>query len=64
MNEEDIQKKVEEFLKSLDVPGFIVFGWKKDEDQFGIISSFHEMPVKPAIKGISSVLNNFIQKTL
>lgn len=66
MDNDNIQKKAEKLLSELGVPGFIIFGWQKDpgKKDFSVVSSFHEMPVQPAIKGISQVLNQFIQKTL
>lgn len=64
MDNDEIQKKCEQFLKSLDVPGFIIFGWKKDEQEFGLVSSYHEVPANAAIKGLSWALNDFISKTL
>lgn len=57
-----IQKKVEEFLKNLDVPGFIVFGYKKSDATFQIVSSYNQMPKIAAIKGLSKVLNEFIDR--
>ncbi len=64
MDNEDVKKKVEEFLKNLGVPGFIVFGYQREKDNFEIISSFNKMPIKAAIKGLSQVLNDFVKKTL
>ncbi len=64
MNNDDIQKKCEEFLASLNIPGFIIFGWKKDDDSFGVVQSYKDVPVNAAIKGISWALNDFIARTL
>lgn len=64
MDQEDIQQKVEAFLKELGVPAFIVFGWKKSEKEFGVVSSHHEIPTNAAVKGMSWALNDFINKTL
>lgn len=64
MDQEDVQKKVEAFLQSLDVPSFIVFGYKKTEKEFGVVSSHHQMPPNAAIKGLSWALNDFINKSL
>ncbi len=49
MDNDVIQKKCEDFLKELGVPGFVVFGWQKEEGQFGVVSTFHQMPVNAAI---------------
>ena len=64
MDQEEVQKKVEAFLKELDVPSFVVFGWKKTESEFGVVSSHHEIPPNAAIKGMSWALNDFINKSL
>tara|TARA_Y100000310_G_scaffold257531_1_gene265620 strand:+ start:370 stop:564 length:195 start_codon:yes stop_codon:yes gene_type:complete len=64
MDQAEVQAKVEAFLKELNVPAFIVFGWKKTEKEFGIVSSHHEIPPNAAIKGMSWALNDFIGKTL
>ena len=64
MDNAEIQAKCEAFLKELKVPGFIVFGWQKDDKQFGVVSSFHEMPVNAALKGLTWALNDFTNKLL
>jgi hypothetical protein len=64
MDHAHIQKQVEEFLRSLGVPGFIVFGYKTSKDEFAIVSSYNEMPTNAAIKGLSKVLSEFIDRTL
>jgi len=64
MDQKEIEKKMEAFLKDLGVPSFIVFGWKKNEKEFGIVSSQHKMPPNVAIKGMSWALNDFIHKSL
>lgn len=64
MDQEVIQKKCEEFLAQLGVPGFIVFGWKKSNDEFSVVSSYKETPPHAAIKGLSWALNDFINKSL
>ena len=70
MDNADIQRKCEAFLQELGVPGFIVFGWQKEtvdpagQAQFGIVSSFHEMPVNAAIKGLSWALHDFANRQL
>ena len=71
MSELDIQAKAEEFLKSIGVPGFIVFGYMKHKDevkpelsQFEVVSSFHEMPTNMAIKSLTKLLADFADKAL
>lgn len=64
MDHDSIQKKCEAFLAELGIPGFIVFGWKKTDSEFGIVSSYKDVPANAAIKGLSWVLNDFISKTL
>ncbi|MBT4119943.1 MAG: hypothetical protein HOG89_00615 [Candidatus Peribacter sp.] len=64
MDQEEVQKKVEAFLQELNVPSFVVFGWKKTESEFGVVSSHHEIPPNAAIKGMSWALNDFINKSL
>jgi hypothetical protein len=60
----EIQKKCQEFLKELGVPGFIVFGWQKEKDSYGVVSSFHRMPKHAAVKGMSWALHDFVNKSL
>lgn len=64
MDQSEVQQRVEAFLKDLGVPGFIVFGYKKKDDTFEIVSSYNEMPKNAAIKGLSRVLNDFIDRAL
>jgi hypothetical protein len=64
MDNDQIQSKCEQFLKELGVPGFIVFGWQKDDAQFGVVSSFFQMPVNAAVKGMTWALNDFTSKSL
>ncbi len=64
IDNEAIQKKCEGFLQELGIAGFIVFGWQKNDEQFGVVSSFHEMPVNAAVKGMTWALNDFASKSL
>ncbi len=70
MDNTEIQQKCEAFLRSLGRPGFIVFGWQKepvdetDQSQFGVVSSFHEVPVNAAVKGMTWALSDFVNKSL
>ena len=64
MDDAEIQEKCEKFLKELKRPGFIVFGWPKSDQEFGVTYSAHEMPPQVVIKGLTSVLNDYASKTL
>ena len=64
MDNKEIEEKVKEFLNSLGVSSFIVFGWQKNEKEFGIVSSQHKMPSKAVIKGMSWALNDYISKSI
>ncbi|MDD5026391.1 MAG: hypothetical protein PHH13_03370 [Candidatus Peribacteraceae bacterium] len=79
LDQQAIQKKVEAFLKELNVPAFIVFGWKKGDSvklattngqqpsaqaEFGLVSSFYQVPTNAAVKGLSWALNDFINRAL
>ena len=64
MTNEEIQQKCVEFVSSLGKPGFIVFGWEKQDGQFGFVYSNHKVPTPVVIKGMSFVLNDFVNKKL
>ena len=70
MDQNEIQKRIEGFLKELDVPSFVIFGWKKNasassgQAEFAVVSSYHEVPPNAAIKGMSWALADFVGKTL
>jgi hypothetical protein len=64
LNNDEIQAKCEEFLRQLGIPGFIVFGWQKTDQQFGVVSSFHEMPINAAVKGMTWALSDFVGRSL
>jgi len=69
MDNDAIQAKCEQFLHELGIPGFIVFGWQKEataenQTEFGVVSSFHEMPVNAAVKGMTWALSDFVSKSL
>jgi len=71
MDQSEIQQKVEAFLKGLDVPSFIVFGFQKGDanelegkKEFGIVSSYNKIPPQAVIKGMSWALNDFINKSM
>ncbi len=64
IDNDEIQKKCEVFLHELGIPGFIVFGWQKDDEKFGVVSSFHEMPINAAVKGMTWALSDFVNRSL
>lgn len=58
-----IQARCEEFLKSFGKPSFILFGWQKDEaKQFGVVSAQHKMPLKVALKCLVWALQDLTKK--
>jgi|TARA_B100002003_G_C14106337_1_gene532144 hypothetical protein len=64
MNEEEVRQKCEAFVQSLGVSCFIVFGWEKEDQQYGMVSSYHKMPVQAVIKGMSWALNDIVNKSM
>ncbi|ALM09532.1 MAG: hypothetical protein PeribacterA2_0137 [Candidatus Peribacter riflensis] len=64
MDQPELQKRVEAFLKDLGIPSFIVFGFQKSEKEFGFIWSHHQAPSNVVIKGLSWALHDFVQKKL
>lgn len=64
MDNQQIQKRCAALLEELGVPGFIVFGWKKENDEFGVVYSFRKSPPNAVVKGLSWALNDITQKKL
>ena len=64
MDQSELQTRVEQFLQELGMPGFIVFGYMQEEGKCEIVSSYNEMPINVAIKGLSDVVNQLISRTL
>ncbi len=64
MDHKEIEAKCQEFLNSLGVPGFIVFGWQKDNQEFGVVSSYHQIPSNVAVKAMSWALHDFANRAL
>ncbi|MFH0851346.1 MAG: hypothetical protein V1876_01210 [Candidatus Peregrinibacteria bacterium] len=62
MDQQELQKRVEAFLAELNIPSFIVFGFQKDEKEFGFIASYRQMPSSVAIKGLTWALHDFVNK--
>jgi hypothetical protein len=72
MNEEEVRKKCEAFVQSLGMPCFIVFGWEKKDDeaksvnqkQYGMVSTYHEMPTPAVVKGMTWALSDIVNKAM
>jgi hypothetical protein len=64
MDQADIQQRIETFLKELKIPGFIVFGYRKNDQEFGFVYSLHQMPTNVFVKGMSWALHDFVQRSL
>lgn len=60
MNTADIQKKCEEFLASIGMPGFVVIGLQTDPENTQVVYSLKDMPLKGAVKAITHTLNDLI----
>ncbi len=57
-----IQKQCEEFLKSIDVPAFVVIGFQTDKENTQMVYSLKDMPLKGFVKGLTHILNDLISK--
>lgn len=60
MNTAEIQKQCEAFLKSINVPAFIVLGFQTDPENTQVVYSLKDMPLKGAVKGMTHTLNDLI----
>jgi hypothetical protein len=60
MNTSEIQKQCEQFLSSINCPGFIILGFQTDKDNTQVVYSLKDMPLKGAVKGITHTLNDLI----
>ncbi len=63
MDDAVIQKLCNDFLQSLGVPGFVVFG-RQDEDQWKVTYSLHKMPIKTAVRGMLTTVDQMIQQNV
>ena len=63
MDDAVIQKLCNDFLQSLGVPGFVVFG-RQDADQWKVTYSLHKMPVKTAVRGMLTTVDQLVQQNL
>lgn len=59
-----MEKKCQQLLKELGVPGFIVFGWEKTPGEFGVVSSYNDVPPPVVVKGIAWALHHVADKAL
>lgn len=57
-----IQKKCEEFLQSLGIPGFIVIGLQTDPENTQVVYSLNNMPLKGAVKAMTHTLNDLVSR--
>lgn len=64
MENQEISDKCSAFLQSLGKPGFIVFGWEKDDGKYGFVYSNHQTPPNVAMKGMLWAANDLAQKQL
>lgn len=62
MDTKEIQRQCEAFLKSIDMPGFIVLGLQTDPENTQVTYSLKEMPLKGAVKSLTHTLNDLISK--
>lgn len=62
MDTADIQKQCEAFLKSINVPGFIVLGLQTDPNNVQVVYSMKEMPMKGVVKSLTHTLNDLVGK--
>jgi hypothetical protein len=58
----EIQRQCEAFLKSIDMPGFIVLGLQTDAENTQVTYSLKEMPLKGAVKSLTHTLNDLVSK--
>lgn len=64
MNNAEVEKKCQEFLENLGVPGFIVFGWQKSDEQYGFVYANKDAPPPVTLKGLLWAAHDFAQKKL
>jgi hypothetical protein len=64
MNDQEIQKRCEEFLQQIDVPGFILFGRQEDNGECIVTYSLHKITLKSALLGMLSAVTDLIKRTL
>jgi hypothetical protein len=64
MDNDAIQKKCEQFLQEIDVPGFILFGRQEDDGSCTVTYSVHKMGLKNALLGMLTAVTDLIKRTL
>jgi len=57
-----IQKQCEAFLKTINVPGFILLGFQADPQNVQMVYSIKEMPPKAVAKGLTRMLDDVVGK--
>lgn len=60
MDTAEIQKLTEEFLRSINMPGFVVLGFLNDPDNTQVVYSIKDMPLKGVVKGLTTTLNDLM----
>ncbi len=55
-----IAKQMEEVLATAGRPGFIIYGWKKDDGTFGIVQTLKEMDLLAYYQGVSKAMSSAI----
>ena len=63
MDDAKIQQLCNEFLQSLGLPGFVVFG-REEGDQWKVTYSLHQMPLKSAVRGMLTITDQMVQQNL
>lgn len=58
MDDAQIQQKCEEFLKQIDVPGFILFGRQQPDGETVVTYSIHKITLKSALLGMLSTVTD------
>ena len=64
MDDAKIQQLCNEFLQSLEQPGFVVFGRQDEGNEWKVTYSLYEMPLKSAVRGMLSVTDLMVQQNL
>ncbi len=57
-----IQKQCEAFLKTINVPGFIVLGFQENKENVQMVYSIKEMPAKAVLKGLTHMVDDLVGK--
>jgi len=57
-----IQQQCEAFLKTINVPGFIVLGFQESKENVQMVYSIKEMQPKAVLKGLTHMLDDLVGK--